>query len=334
VKTRSVWLVVAAISRVASADLADDVQKARGLRFRHPVAIVTQPSAAGSASVDVWGVARGGADVDAYYDGSAVIARPDAPELAIAGALDRALIEQRFPRTGSGDAARAYDLLETADAEVLAVDLAVSRAGKPSPWSDAEVVAELIGSADDPALAHIVQLRSKSWRAVDRLWAQPPTSTTAVLRPGSRIKPIELAAEAPADWTAIDSSTFGELGARELLAAHGASRTEAREATAGWLGDRAIACTRGTRTLAIWRSEWSSEADAERAREAIDRAIGDLVAGLPTGAGHWLALDGSTALVERRDTSVIAAIGLPLDRDVDPWSLVAPIRRTNSSRAR
>jgi len=162
VKTRRMWLAFAAISRVASADLAGDVEKTRGLRFKHPVEIVAQDNAVGSATIDAWGVAHGGDPVDAYYDGSAVIARPDAPELAIAAALDRALIEQRFPHAGSNDARRAYEQLETADAEVLAIDLSLVRAGKPPIWTDADAVGELVGAADNPAFTRIATARRTS----------------------------------------------------------------------------------------------------------------------------------------------------------------------------
>ncbi len=327
------WLAFAAISRVASADLAGDVERVRGLRFKHPVEIVTQDIAAGSATLDVWGVARGGEIVDAYYDGSAVIARPDAPELAIAAALDRALVEQRFPNAGSNDARRAYEQLETADAEVLAIDLSLVRAAKPPIWTDADVVGELVGAADDPAFSRIAAARRTSWRAVDRVWAHPPRSTAELLHPGMYVTPVEFTAEPSAACALIEASELGELGARELLAAHGASRTSAREATQGWRGDLAITCGYGTGTAAIWRSEWASDADAERMRDALELAIGDLVIGFVVERSddvtRWLATDGTTAIIERRGTGVIAAIGLP--SDLDAWTLA---KRTGSARGR
>jgi hypothetical protein len=331
------WLALAAISRVASADLAGDVEHVRGLRFKHPVAIVTQDIAAGSATLDAWGVAHGGEIVDAYYDGSAVIARPDAPELAIAAALDRALVEQRFPRTGSGDARAAYEQLETADAEVLAIDLSLARAARPPIWTDADVVGELVGAADDPAFSRIAAARRTSWRAVDRMWAHPPSSTAELLHPSTHVTPVEFTAEPSTACALIEASEFGELGARELLAAHGASRTSAREATAGWRGDLAITCGYGTGTAAIWRSEWASEADAGRMRDAVELAMRDLVVGFVVERSddvtRWRAADGTVAFVERRGTGVIAAIELPDDRDVDAWSLLA-IKRTGSARGR
>ncbi|HEX4455415.1 MAG TPA: hypothetical protein VH143_31365, partial [Kofleriaceae bacterium] len=275
--------------------------------------------------------------VDAYYDGSAVIARPDAPELAIAAALDRALVEQRFPRAGSDDARRAYEALESADAEALAIDLSLVRAAKPPIWSDADVVGELVGAADDPAFSRLAAARRTSWRAVDRIWAHPPSSTAELLHPGMHVTPVEFTAEPNAACALIDSTEFGELGARELLATHGASRTSAREATAGWRGDLAITCGYGIGTAAIWRSEWASDADAERMRDALELAMADLVTGFiverSDDVTRWLATDGTLAVVERRGTGVIAAIGVPNDRDIDAWSLFA-VKRTGSARAR
>jgi hypothetical protein len=327
------WLALAAISRVASADLASDVEHVRGLRFKHPVEVVTQDIAAGSATIDAWGVAHGNEPVDAYYDGSAVIARPDAPELAIAAALDRALIEQRFPRAGSTDARRAYEQLETADAEVLAIDLSLVRAGKPPIWTDADTVGELVGAVDDPAFARIVAARRTSWRAVDRVWTHLPSSTADLLHPKLHVTPVEFTAESSPACALIDATELGELGARELLAAHGASRMLAREATQGWRGDVAITCGYGTGTAAVWRSEWASDADAERMRDALELAIGDLVLGFVVERSddvtRWLATDGTTAIAVRHGTSVIAAIGLP--NDLDPWSLT---KRTGSARGR
>jgi hypothetical protein len=327
------WLALAAISRVASADLAGDVEHVRGLRFKHPVEVVTQDIAAGSAVIDAWGVAHGGEPVDAAYDGSAVIARPDAPELAIAAALDRALIEQRFPRVGSDDARRAYEQLESADAEVLAIDLALVRAGKPPIWTDGDVVGELVGDADDPAFTRIATARRTSWRAVDRTWSHLPSSTAELLHAGTRIAPIEFTAEPSQACALIDSTEFGELGVRALLRAHGASRVRARDATTGWRGDLAITCGYGTGTAAISRSEWASEPDAARMRDALELAISDLMIGFVVersdAVTRWLAADGTMALVERRGTGVIAAFEMP--NDLDPWSLTT---RTGSARGR
>ncbi|HEY1548093.1 MAG TPA: hypothetical protein VGG28_09735 [Kofleriaceae bacterium] len=327
------WLAFAAISRIASADLASDVEKTRGLRFKHPVEIVTQDIAAGSATLDAWGVAHGGESVDAYYDGSAVIARPDAPELAIAAALDRALIEQRFPHAGSGDAEHAYEALETADAEILAIDLSLVRAGKPPIWQDADAFGELVGAADDPAFTRIAAARRTSWRAVDRVWSHLPSSTAELLHPRAHVTPIEFTAEPSPACALIDSTEFGELGARELLEAHGASRMSAREATAGWRGDLSITCGYGLGTAAIWRSEWASDGDAAAMRDALEAVVGDLVIGFVVERSdevtRWVGTDGTTAIVERRGTGVIAAFGLPTD--LDPWALTT---RTGSARGR
>ncbi len=333
------WLALAAIgaaSSAAYADLANDVAHARGLAFKRAVPIEMLDADAFAARVAVaassspWRVEQAAPSLDAVFDGTEVIAKLDASESSIAAALDRALIEQHFElATSDPDARRARDLLETGDAEALAIDLALARAGKPTPWDDPELVAQLVEG--NVALAYVARLRRRGWREVDAAFRKPPVATAELLHPGTRIVPVAIAGEAPADWTLADTDVWGELGVRSFLVAHGVAEVVAAEVAAGWLGDRAITCTRGSRSFGLWRSEWSSEADAERARAAIERALGDAVLGVQIDATRWIGLDGSVAFVERRGTGVVAAIGVPLYETLDAWEL---LKRTDTARAR
>jgi len=264
------------------------------------------------------------------FDGTEVIAKAGASESAIAAALDRALVEQHFElATTDPDARRARELLETGDAEALAIDLALVRAGKPALWDDSELVSELVEG--NLALASVAPLRRRGWRAVDVALRKPPVATAELLHPGTHIVPLAITGEAPADWTLADSDVWGELGVRAFLVGHGVPEIVAAEAAAGWVGDRALTLTRGSRSVGVWRSEWSSEADAERARAAIERALGDAVLGVQIDATRWIALDGSVAFVERRGTGVVAAIGVPIYETLDAWEL---LKRTDTARAR
>ncbi|HEY3803798.1 MAG TPA: hypothetical protein VGL61_14385 [Kofleriaceae bacterium] len=342
-KTRSLWLAVAAIASVAStvhADLADDVARARALAWKHAVPVETLDADAFAARArgsdappDVWGVARDPGELDAIFDGTEVIAKAGAPESAIAAALDRALIEQHAAPVATSDpeARRVRELLETGDAEALAIDLALARAGKPPPWDDAQVVAQL--ATGNVALAYVARLRKRGWRAVDAALRKPPATTADLL--GQRIAPVAIAGDAPAGWTLASSDEWGELGTRAFFTAHGLADVVADEAAAGWLGDRVLTCTRGVRAIGLWRSEWATEDDAERARAAIGRAFDAMIFGGELDPTHWLAIDGSVAFVERRGTSVLAMVGVPAyeadDVAAEAW---AGFTRTSSARAR
>jgi hypothetical protein len=311
-----VWLALAAITGTARADLVDEVARQRQLPIKHPIAIEKLDADAfalrthAAPAADPWGLGSA-APLDAVFDGSEVIARQDAPELAIAGAIDRALVEQSFgPPPLPPEAHRARELLETGDANALAIELALARAGKPPPWDDEELVAQLV--ADRPALAYIAAKRRRGWRAVDAMLRKPPATASEILHPGTHVAPVAVELTAPDGCTLDTTDVWGELGTRAFLTAHGLEPTAAAEAAEGWRGDRVIACTHGTRTLGLWRSEWATEADAERMQGAIALALGNAVLGVAIGEMRWLAIDGSLAWVERHGTTVDAAIGVPI----------------------
>lgn len=317
VKTRVVWLALAAFASAAHADdLVTEVAHHRQLPIKHPIAIEKLDADAFAQrthavpAADPWGVAGAAPQLDAVFDGSAVVATQDASELAIAAAIDRALVEQSFGAAPlEPEARRARELVETGDAEALAIELALARAGKPPPWDDDELVAQLV--ADRPELAYIAARRRRGWRAVDAALKKPPTTTAEILH-GTRVASVAVELAARDGWTVASTDAWGELGTRAFLTAHGLEPVAAAEATAGWRGDRVIACTRGARTMGLVRSEWASEADAERARAAIAVALGQAVVGVAIDDTHWLALDGSIASVERSGTTITAAIGVPL----------------------
>ena len=316
------WLLVLA-ARVAHADLVTDVAHQRQLPIKHPIAIEKLDADAfalrthAAPVADPWGVAGSAPQLEAVFDGSEVVATQDASELAIAAAIDRALLEQSFGVDPiEPEAHRARELLEAGDAEALAIELALARAGKPAPWDDEELVAQLV--VDRPELATIAVRRRHGWRSVDALLKKPPATTAEILHPGTRVAPVAVDLRAPDGWTVASTDVWGELGTRAFLTAHGLEPVAAAEASEGWRGDRVIACTHEARTMGLWRSEWASEADAERAQAAIAVAIGQAVVGIALDDTHWLSLDGSIASVERTGTTITAAIGVPIYLSVTP----------------
>jgi hypothetical protein len=107
-------------------------------------------------------------------------------------------------------------------------------------------------------------------RAVDELFARPPSSSEQVLHPEKYFAneaPREVSFDegslASAGWEVATSTPLGELGVRGLLL-KSLSRKEAERAAAGWGGDRAYLFARGARdALFVWATAWDSTGDAQ-----------------------------------------------------------------------
>jgi hypothetical protein len=277
-------------------------------------------------------------------------------EMVLAHELDHALQDQRFDLhkfgdlpASEGDAAAAREALVEGDGIVLMIEWQLARAGKPAPWGDPRIAAELareIAAGDGDKLDNtplavreamlfpyragftfVAALRRRNgWSAVDKAFARPPRSTAQILHVDKYLaddKPIPVAAAAPAalaGYTIAASTVWGELGFDLFARAHGVGELPAREAAAGWGGDRVIVLTRAgdpapEHAVGLARFEWDTEIDAIEAQDAAVRATADQVAGtvLEQDATHvhWLAIDGTQAWVERRGASLVMAIGVP-----------------------
>ncbi|MEN6631940.1 MAG: hypothetical protein ABFD84_05900 [Candidatus Polarisedimenticolia bacterium] len=85
---------------------------------------------------------------------------------------------------------------------------------------------------------------ARAWRrggfaAVDELWRRPPSSTEQLLHPEKRDDPpIAVEPAAREGWAGAVSFELGELGVRAWLETDDASRPAAKDAAAGWGGDR------------------------------------------------------------------------------------------------
>lgn len=108
--------------------------------------------------------------------------------------------------------------------------------------------------------------------AIDRLLADPPLSSEALLHPESRREGRRsqlpfLALEAPALGCAgggreLGRNTFGELGLRAFALERGASEARAAAAASGWDGDRALALACGHALVFAWLAQFDAELDA------------------------------------------------------------------------
>jgi hypothetical protein len=117
--------------------------------------------------------------------------------------------------------------------------------------------------------------RTGGWAAVDRLLAQPPSSTSALLhrgRPGTPgTVPTSELPPTPAGWEEVLTDTVGEWGLAFLL---GRRMDPARAAAlaAGWDGDR-LRLLRDRANPDRWALVWRLRARSVEARTAIEQAL-------------------------------------------------------------
>ncbi|MFC1888737.1 hypothetical protein ACFL4G_03165 [Thermodesulfobacteriota bacterium] len=164
------------------------------------------------------------------------------------------------------------------------------------------------------------------WKAVDRLYRDPPMSTEQILHPERFLKsadppvpvsPPDLGSVLGDRWQRTWTGVLGELNTRILLGRY-LDISEAMESASGWSGDRLSAYENeaGSMVLAAWITRWDSEADGwdffnswlklveRRYGEALERAeITEKVALFETGE--------DLILVERRGADVVVLAGVP-----------------------
>ena len=165
-------------------------------------------------------------------------------------------------------------------------------AGRDSPVMDtapAAVVVPLLFPYTSGA-AFVDRLRAEGgWDAVDAAYGDMPASTEQILHPLKyleRDEPSLLALPDPASalgagWRPVDEDTLGELQTALLLANFDpgegfnaitgdiALPEPARNAAAGWDGDRFALWEDGERETLVWRSVWDTPEDAR----AFSRAL-------------------------------------------------------------
>jgi hypothetical protein len=203
----------------------------------------------------------------------------------------------------NGDEATAIAALIEGDATIASLDYlsanpqlatGIAFGGVPaSPVLDAApgalVVWLIFPYAAGPEF--VAALRAEGgWAAVDAAYADLPVSTEQVLHPEKYLAerdvptPVSLPDLAPVlgdGWELVDDDTLGELTVALLLADLGpgegidpftgmlALPEAARNAAAGWDGDRYQLWADGQTEVLAWRSTWDSEDDAR----AFSRAL-------------------------------------------------------------
>ncbi len=142
-------------------------------------------------------------------------------------------------------------------------------------------------------------LKKEGWAGVDRLWRNPPTSTSEILHEGTSFTPAEdlLTARAgqfsPPGFRHLYSDTLGEWTVRFLLR-RSLEEEEADEAASGWRGDRIAFFAAGRRIAYLWRVRFESAAAVRRFEDAWKKAR---------------AKNPKTEIVARSDRDLVVASG-------------------------
>jgi len=281
---------------------------------------------------------------------------PQWAEMVLAHELDHGLQDQAFDLhafedlpDGEGDAALARHALVEGDGIALMLEVLLEREHVAPPWANPRIADQLVTAMSAPTgdsldkaplairevmlfpyrdgFAFVAALRRhKPWSAVDKAFKRPPRSTEQILHPDKYIsddKPVPITASAlPSlpDEPIAHQTVWGELGFELFLRSRGVNEQIAREAAAGWGGDRAVVLAkpgdaRPEHATGLVRLAWDSEADAIEAHDAAVRAIDQTVPGatlvhddLQT---RWLALYGTVSYDERRGTSLVIGLGIP-----------------------
>lgn len=168
----------------------------------------------------------------------------------------------------------------------------------------------------------------RPWSGLDDIYAAPPASTEQVLHPERflvtpdpprRVRWPALPGALRLRWRRLDANVLGEVGAYLLVKPFAEDDLQAREAAAGWGGDRYLVLeeTRGEgRAAALLAFVWDTERDAEEFTEAYRRGA---AARAPTGAigpgpeaESWMVRrPHGVTLIERRGDRVLILEGVP-----------------------
>jgi hypothetical protein len=259
-------------------------------------------------------------------------------EATLAHELVHALQDQRWDlrkrsdyRPGRGDESMALACLAEGDATSLMLDFLVQpdrsaldvsdqalrdlmRAGMNMGDKTASVPHVLQSTLVAPyiegvALVHAMRRRG-GWAAVDRVWDRPPTTTEQVLHPEKwdanepALPVVAPTARALGEgWKKDDEDTYGELGFA-LTFAEWMSEEDAREAAAGWGGDRAAVYVKGDELAYAVHARYDAAGDrrgggANGGDAYAARAFGKLVPALTRKLGTPARLDAASVCFER-----------------------------------
>ena len=120
-------------------------------------------------------------------------------------------------------------------------------------------------------------LKKEGWPGVDRLWRNPPSSSSEILHEGLSFTPAEDLLPpkgerlAPPGYHPLYSDTLGEWTVRFLLR-RSLEEEDADAAASGWRGDRITFFAAGRKIAYLWRVRFESAAAAGRFEDAWRKA--------------------------------------------------------------
>ena len=229
-------------------------------------------------------------------------------------------------KPGRGDESMALACLAEGDATSLMLDFLM----KPEKTAldipdDAlrELLASGMNMGDVQSVPHILrstliapymeglgfvhELRRKGdWKAVDRAWDRPPTTTEQILHVEKwESGEAPLVVPAPSGnalgegWKMEDEDTFGELGFA-LSFAEWMDVEDARKAAAGWGGDRTSVFTKGDQIAHAVHLRYDAASTQPKPDFYAERAFGKLVPALKK-LGKPTLSDATTICLDRKE---------------------------------
>jgi hypothetical protein len=206
--------------------------------------------------------------------------------------------QHRADQAQEDDAALARLALEEGDASVAMIRWAFAGHLSPDELADigATPVPDMRGIPPwmvdqltfpyEAGAEFVSQLFARNgWDAVDAAYSAPPSSTEQVIHVEKYLdgeKPIRVDGISPAErlgrgWRDVESTTIGEAMIHIWLAQLGVRDRDARDAAAGWGGDRlTVARGPGDAWAMSWRVAWDSPSEASEFLAASDEVTEDL----------------------------------------------------------
>ena len=151
-------------------------------------------------------------------------------------------------------------------------------------------------------------VKKGGWAEIDRLWRNPPESTSEILHgapyppPAQNLLPASVATIAPGKRLSY-TDTLGEWTIRFLLA-RALPEEEAAAAAAGWRGDRIAYFVSGSTMSYLWRVRHDTPEASARFEAALRKARGKR----PVPAAETIRREG---------TDVVISSGIPEKKNVE-----------------
>ena len=155
--------------------------------------------------------------------------------------------------------------------------------------------------------------RKGGWEAVNRAWANPPTTTEQILhlqKYEAHEPPLEVGAPSykalGAGWTEEDQDASGELGTRLEFAEWMGDADKAAGYAAHWGGDREILLKRGKNEYAYaWRLRYDP-APGKDAAQFTEKAFAALIPAIEAKVGPAKKGPGTFLCIERAGLGPLA----------------------------